>query len=241
MMSPPQPHGLLVSGTDTGAGKTVLSAALISAIARAGMQVDAYKPVVTGLDEQADWPHDHRLLADVAGMAPDQVSPLRFADAVSPHLAAELAGRPVRREQILAGARAAARRAAEREAVLIVEGVGGLMVPLSDDLSVRDLACELSLPMLIAARAGLGTINHTLLTIEAARSAGLAATAVVLTPWPEDPSPMQLSNRKTIERLGQIEVAGLARVSGPNAQELAEAGSKLPWRRWLLDAEPANP
>ena len=72
-----------------------------------------------------------------------------------------------------------------------MEGVGGLLVPLADDFTVRDLAVELALPLLIAASPGLGTINHTLLTIEAARAAGLDVAAVVLTPWPSEPSEME--------------------------------------------------
>ena len=121
---------------------------------------------------------------------------------------------------------------------MIVEGVGGLLVPLAAGFAVRDLARELGLPLVIAARPGLGTINHTLLTLEAARAAGLDARAVVLSPWPSEPSHsgpslMELSNRDTIARLGEIEVATLARLPGPDLERLARAGAALPWRRWL--------
>ena len=116
--------------------------------------------------------------------------------------------------------------------MLVVEGVGGLLVPLSDDASVRDLAVALALPLVIAARPGLGTINHSLLTIEAARAAGLDVRAVVLTPWPAQPSVMQRSNRDTIARLGEVEVAALAEVA-PSAAALAAAGAELPWGAWV--------
>jgi dethiobiotin synthetase len=222
-------RGLFVTGTDTGAGKTIVSAALVAAMARAGERVVAHKPVVTGLDEPAAlWPPDHELLAAAAGMRPEDVAPLRFGPAVSPHLAAQLDGVLIDPAEVIARARAAG----AREDTLIVEGVGGLLVPLSEELSVRDLAVALGLEVLIAARPGLGTINHTLLTLQAARAAGLAVRAVVLTPWPEQPSPLERSNRATIARLGQVEVAALRRVASPAIADLARAGDTLPWRRW---------
>src|ERR1019366_8809367 len=116
---------------------------------------------------------------------------------------------------------------------LIVEGVGGLLVPLSERSSVRDLIRELALRVLIAARPGLGTINHTLLTLESARAAGLEVAAVVLTPWPDDPSVMERSNRETIARHGDVEVAGLGFVPGPDPAALAAATAGLPLERWL--------
>jgi len=228
-------RGLLVTATDTGVGKTVLSAALLAAMAAGGESVCAHKPVVTGLGEESEidqpggWPADHELLGRAAGMTPEQVAPLRYGPAVSPHLAARLAGEQIDPAQLLA----AARSAAPGESTLIVEGVGGLLAPLAEEHTVRDFAVALELPLLIAARAGLGTINHTLLTLAAARAVGLDVLAVVLTPWPESPSEMERSNRETIDRLGGIEVATLGHVRSPNVADLARAGDELPWRRWL--------
>jgi dethiobiotin synthetase len=227
-------RGLFVTATDTGVGKTVLSAALLAAMVAAHERVRAYKPVVTGLEDEDEiltrgsWPADHELLATIAGMAPEAVSPLRFGPAVSPHLAAELAGVEIDSAQLLAAASAGA-----PESTLIVEGVGGLLVPLADDYTVCDLALAIGLPLLIAARPGLGTINHTLLTVRAARTAGLDVRAVVLTPWPAAPSSMERSNHETIARLGEVPVETLGQVTSPSADELARAGAKLPWRQWL--------
>jgi dethiobiotin synthetase len=235
-------RGLFVTGSDTGAGKTVLSAALLAAMAAAGEPVRAHKPVVTGLDETLEpaaegaWPDDHRLLGLAAGMEPEQVAPLRYGPAASPHLAARLAGEPIERAALLAVARSARAEADAAGAALVVEGVGGLLVPLADDFLVRDFAHELGMAVVIAARPGLGTLNHTLLTIEAARAAGLSVRAVVLTPWPAAPDPIELSNRETIERLGALEVQTLGLITCPERGELARAGSRLPWQRWL---EPA--
>lgn len=229
-------RGMFVTATDTGVGKTVLSAALLAAMTSAGEPARAFKPVVTGLEDQqeiaarGEWPADHELLAASAGMTPEEVSPLRYGPAVSPHLAAELAGTPIEPQLLLEAAMAAA---AAPEQTLIVEGVGGLLVPLSEDYSVCDLAVALGLPVLVAARPGLGTINHTLLTLRVARDAGLDVRAVVLTPWPQEPSVLERSNRATIARGGEVEVQTLRRVHGPQASELAGAGEELPWRDWL--------
>jgi dethiobiotin synthetase len=250
-------HGLFVTGTDTGVGKTVLSAALLAAIGAAGEPVAAHKPAVTGLDEPPtgdpgapSWPADHELLGAASGMAPEDVAPLRFGPAVSPQLAAELAGEPLARERVIDAARAALAAASVSDAredgigedgigedglaaTLIVEGAGGLLSPLAEELTVCDLAVALRLPLLIAARPSLGTINHTLLTLQSARAAGLNVRAVVLTPWPERPSRLERSNRDAIERFGFVEVATLPRADGPDLDELARIGGTLPWRRWL--------
>jgi dethiobiotin synthetase len=221
--------GLFVTGTDTGVGKTALSAALLAAMVAAGERVRAHKPVVTGLGEpDGPWPADHELLASAAGMMPEGVAPLRFDPAVSPHLAARLAGERVDPADLVARAR----KAGDDGATLILEGVGGLLAPLADGYTVRDLAVTLELPLLIAARPGLGTINHTLLTLQSARTVGLDVRAIVLTPWPEQPSEMELSNRETIARMGDIEVAVLSQIRSPAISNLAHAGNALPWRRW---------
>jgi dethiobiotin synthetase len=221
-------RGLFVTGTGTGVGKTIVSAALLAAMGAAGEPVRAYKPIVTGLAEApGEWPHDHEVLALAAGMAAEEVAPVRFDPPVSPHLAAAMTDHSIDPADLVAGARA------DPEDILVVEGVGGLRVPLTNDFSVRDLAVELGLPLVIASPPGLGTINHTLLTIEAARTVGLEVAAVVLTPWPSTPSRMELSNSETIARLGAVEVATLEEIASADIAELAPAGERLPWRDWL--------
>ena len=152
-----------------------------------------------------------------------------YGPAVSPHLAAELEDRPIEPAAVV---RAVATAASEHE-VVIVEGVGGLLVPLNAGYDVRRLAAEIGMPMLVAARPGLGTINHTLLTLESAREAGLHVTGVVLTPWPREPDEIAYSNWETIEQLGAVEVSALPRVERPDPALLAAAGGQLPLDRWL--------
>jgi dethiobiotin synthetase len=227
-------RGIFVTATDTGVGKTVLAAAICAALAERGERVAAFKPVVTGTDEEPDeWPRDHELLAQVATIRqrPSDVAPLSFGPAVSPHLAAEMAGDTIEPHELAA----AARRAGDQADVLICEGVGGILVPLTPGYLVRDLAVELDLPVVIAARTGLGTINHTLLTIEAARAVGLDVAGVVMTPWPDEPDEMVRSNKETIERFGNVEVTGLPPTS---PEELAAAGAKLPIDEWMGSSGP---
>jgi dethiobiotin synthetase len=216
-------RGVFVTGTDTEVGKTVVAAALCAALAAAGRRPAAFKPAVTGLDDEpGELGHDHELLASAAGggQRPEEVAPYRFGPPLSPHLAAELAGTRIEPALVVA----AAREQAMRRELLVVEGVGGLLVPLTPGYLVRDLALELGLPLVIAARPGLGTINHTLLTVEAARTAGLAVAAVVMTPWPDEPAALLRSNRETVEGLGRVPVLGLP----PTAPgELAGAGGTL--------------
>ena len=209
-------RGCFVTATDTGVGKTVLAGALVASLRARGADVRARKPVITGLDEPDDRaaPRDHELLATLSGEQPEIVSAARYGPAVSPHLAAELAGHAIDVGALLDGLRGAG--------PVIVEGIGGLLVPLAEGWDVRRLARELRLGVVVAARPGLGTINHTLLTIEAARAADLDLRAVVLTPWPAEPGVLERSNLTTIERLGEIEVATLATVPEISARGTRE-------------------
>src|SRR5581483_9968780 len=106
----------------------------------------------------ATWPPDHELLGAAAGMPGEEVAPLRFGPAVSPQLAARIAGEPLARSRVLRGGEEALRAAALASGTLVVEGAGGLLSPLAEELTVCDLAVALGLPLLIAARPGLGTI-----------------------------------------------------------------------------------
>ena len=218
-------RGVFVTGTDTEVGKSVVAASICAALAARGERVAAFKPLVTGLDEEpGELGRDHELLASAAnsGQTPDEVAPYRFGPPVSPHLAAELAGVTIEPAELVAAARA--------HELVVCEGVGGLLVPITPGYLVRDLAVDLALPVVIAARPGLGTINHSLLTVEAARATGLRVAGVVMTPWPEEPTPMERSNRATVEQLGRVAVSGLPRTT-PDA--LAAAGAGLPLDDWL--------
>lgn len=215
-----------------------MAAAICAALHARGARVAPFKPVLTGIDEPGDpdWPPDDELLASAAAWPHvSTVAPRRFGPAVSPHLAAELAGT----ELVLDELEAAARAAAEGNDFLVCEGIGGLLVPLTGVHTVRDFAARLGLPVVIAARPGLGTINHTLLTLEAARAAGLHVAGVVMTPWPTEPGVLERSNRATVARLGDVEVSALPPLPRPDRSLLATAGAWLPLGEWLSPVRPA--
>ncbi len=199
------PPGVFVTGTGTEVGKTVVAAAIARTLAAEGRVVAVFKPAVTGLEEAGE--HDHELLRRAAGSAQSdaEIAPYRYEPPASPHLAAALAGERIDPEVL----RGAARAAGEGAEMLVCEGVGGFLVPLAADYLVRDLAVDLGLPLVVTAGPGLGTINHTLLTLEAIRAVGLEVRGVVLTPWPEEPTAVEASNRETVAELGDVRVLTL--------------------------------
>ncbi|HEY7424230.1 MAG TPA: dethiobiotin synthase [Gemmataceae bacterium] len=168
--------GLFITATDTGAGKTFVTCGVARLWRREGRSFHVCKPVATGAEGR--WSEDTRLLAEAAGDADlAAVTPFTFAAPAAPPVAARLAGTSVKLEDLIAAVR---RRAADGTTVL-VEGVGGLLCPLTERETVADLVRELDLPLIVVARRSLGTLNHTLLTVEAARHCGLRVAGVVVT------------------------------------------------------------
>lgn len=168
-------HGVFVTGTDTGVGKTVVACALVRGLRARGLDVGVMKPCETGVG--ADGPLDAIRLTRAAG-DPDPlelVCPQRFALPAAPSVAAEHEARRVDLEGL---ARAFAALAARHD-VMVVEGAGGLLVPTRPPATMADLASALGLPLLIATRTALGTINHTLLTLAEAERRGLRVAGVV--------------------------------------------------------------
>jgi len=176
----PAGPGLFVTGTDTGVGKTVVTAAVARALRQQGRAVVVCKPVATGARPVGSrWlAEDTAVLADAAGWAGDweRITPWAFPDEVAPPLAARRRGVALSVSEIAA----AVRQRAQPGAALLVEGVGGLLCPLTERATVADLVAELALPLVVVTRRALGTLNHTLLTLEAARARGLKLAGVVV-------------------------------------------------------------
>ena len=168
--------GVFVTGTDTGVGKTVATCALVRGLRARGIDAGAMKPIETGVGDAG--PMDALALRAAAGGgdALDDVCPQRFALPAAPTAAARAEGRAVD----LAAVDAAYRRLRMRHAWLAVEGAGGLLVPAADGVTMADLAARLGLPLLVVCRAALGTLNHTRLSLEAARRRGLEVIGVVI-------------------------------------------------------------
>ena len=195
-------NGLFVTGTDTGVGKTVVTAALTLALRARGVDAGVVKPVQSGA--LADDPEgDAALLKRWTGVpeSVDEIAPYCFAAPLAPLIAAELEGCAVS----LADAAAAVEAVAARREAVLVEGAGGLLVPAGPGWTIGDLAVELGLPLLVVARAGLGTVNHTALTVLAARQLGLRVAGVVLNGAADDRS---RENARMIEELAGVQVLG---------------------------------
>ena len=169
-------RGVFVTGTDTGVGKTLVACALVRGLRSLGLDVGVMKPVETGVG--AAGPRDAIALREAAGVDDplELVCPFALALPAAPTVAAAAEGRRIDLEVI----RRAFATLASRHGCVVVEGAGGLLVPVSDGASMADLARELGLPLLVVARASLGTINHTLLTLEAARTRGLRVAGIVI-------------------------------------------------------------
>jgi dethiobiotin synthase len=187
-------RGVFVTGTDTSVGKTVVSAALVSRY----RQIDSlryWKPIQTGIDRDDDTAEVCRLTA--CGRERVLDAGIRLPRPVSPHLAARLNGTSIDLGALVEIARA--QSAAER---WVVEGAGGVLVPVNSSDLMVDVIVGLTLPALVVARSGLGTINHTLLTLEGLRSRSVVVAGVVMV------GPPDADNRRAIEDYGRVRVLG---------------------------------
>ncbi|HXZ49018.1 MAG TPA: dethiobiotin synthase [Usitatibacter sp.] len=168
-------RGVFVTGTDTGVGKTIAACALIHALRSAGERVAPMKPVAAGAVERSGLRvnEDSVALMDAAGLALDdidRVTPVLLAEPMAPHIAAAREGRRIKLEPVLAALEAAS----PGGRFLVVEGVGGFLVPLGDALDTADLARAVGLPVVLVVGLRLGCLNHALLTARAIEGAGLA-------------------------------------------------------------------
>jgi dethiobiotin synthetase len=195
--------GLFITGTDTGVGKSVVAGAIAAWFRRQGRRVGVLKPVATGCERRREGlvSTDAEFLAHCADARHplDLICPQRYAEPLAPSVAAERAGQPVDWSAV--------RRSIElicRDSdVLIVEGVGGVMVPLDERHTVLDLASWLGLPAVVVARAGLGTINHTLLTLHALRQVATVA-GVVINRYPAETAGVaEETNPRMIDKWGR--------------------------------------
>lgn len=228
-------NGFFITGTDTGIGKTALSALLLAELRQRGVNAAPMKPVQTGCGGRRTEDRGRRSAPDldyslsVSQMkvsAEDYINmaPYCFEPACSPHLAAELAGTEIEINRIVS---AAQELAAEYD-TLIVEGAGGVLVPLNRRELMLDLMVKLNLPVIIAARPGLGTINHTLLSLRVLKSEGLNVAGIVfVASEPSEPGLIEEDNAVTIEQFGRVPVLGTIPYC-PQLQESAPRYADLP-------------
>jgi dethiobiotin synthetase len=173
-------RGLFITGTDTGVGKTHIACEIVRELRAAGHRVGAYKPVCSGaVSGQAGRPiwDDVEALRQAldSDISDDRISPQRFVAPLAPPIAARQEGRTVDVMELQRGFD----WWSSRSEIVVVEGAGGLLCPLTDTESMADLAKRFELPLIVVARLGLGTINHTLLTVEVARQCGLHVAGII--------------------------------------------------------------
>lgn len=198
---------IVVTGTDTGIGKTVIAGAIGRWFRVRGFRVSVLKPCATGCVRRREGlvSEDAELLAHYADVRfpLDVICPQRYAEPLAPAVAAERAGKPLDWEAIN---RSISAMAAESD-VMIVEGVGGVMVPMDSRHTFRDVAVWLGAPAVVVARPALGTINHTLLSVDALRLAGVSVAGVVMNRYPaENASVAEETNPRAIEKWGKVPV-----------------------------------
>ena len=196
--------GIFVMGTDTGVGKTVVTAAIALAARQRGRDPAVLKPAQTGSDGIKAG--DAEFVAALIGLdePPDAICPYRLRAPLAPAVAASLEGRRLDPQVV---ARAYNDLAARHDLVL-VEAAGGALVPFSDGVDMAALASMLGLPVVVAARPGLGTLNHILLTLEAVHRRGLTVLGVVVSGYPEEPGLDHLTNPPALARLTPVPLLG---------------------------------
>jgi dethiobiotin synthetase len=214
---------LVVTGTDTGVGKTVATAALACSARLAGIDVAVCKPVQTGSPRDDD-------LVDVARLS--GVSALhgrwRYPEPLAPAAAAERAGMALpTRDELVASV------AAVEAKLTLVEGAGGLLVELgSDGATLRDIARDLGAPVLVVVSPGLGTLNHTALTLEALAAQRIPCAGLVIGAWPREPGVAETGNRDALERLAAVRAvlpAGAGSLSAAAFESMSAAAVDAQW------------
>ena len=200
--------GIFITGTDTGVGKTIVAAGLALALRARGIKVGVMKPVATGCDGN----DEHLISQDAVYLweaaeneYPNLTSPCRYRNPLAPSVAAALEKREVDLPKIYH----AYRELQKHYDFIIVEGIGGMLVPLSKDYYVANLIREFNLPVLIVARVGLGTINHTLLTVDAAQVRGFEIRGIIFNRVSNvNISLAEVTNPKVIHELTGIPILG---------------------------------
>ena len=203
-------RSLFITATDTGVGKTVVTAALAMVLREQGVDVGVMKPVATGCVRRREGlvSEDAEFLAHAADVPEPlaEICPVRLAEPLAPTVAAARA----KIELDLAPVWAAWRRLRDAHDILLIEGIGGLLCPVTRKLFAADLAVRFSAPLLVVARPNLGTINHTALTVEAARARGLEVAGIVINRYNHDTADVaMMTNPDEIQRATGAAVLGL--------------------------------
>ncbi len=199
------PKGIFITGTDTGVGKTVVSAALALTLKQSGNKVAVMKPVQTGTDSGGNLDIEFIQSVIETNYPLDNVCPYRFSHPLAPLVAANLVGERIDLERI----KSCYYKLASIHDTVIVEGAGGLLVPLIDNYLMSDLASNLGLSLIIVTRPSLGTLNHTLLTVESAKARGLKVMGIIINQFPSYPGLAERTNPELILKMTGEPILGI--------------------------------
>jgi len=211
--------GFFVTGTDTGVGKTIISAGLICFLNNLGYRTGAMKPVESGCRIQrftglkttsADIliPNDGMFLKKIANMQEpvDIITPIRFREPLAPFTASKIEGKPINIGKI----KDAFSRLSKKYELLIVEGIGGLLVPIKKNYYVLDLAKDIGLPLIVVARPSLGTLNHTMLTVNYAIKEGLRVAGIIMNyNKPPENTIAEKTNSDILKKISPVPIIGI--------------------------------
>ncbi len=213
--------GIFVTGTDTGVGKTIVTAAIAWNLTQVGKRVAVMKPVQTGTIISG--PSDIEFVQMVLGEDNpiDSSCPYSFPDPVAPLVASMLVGEQIQIGRIVD----AYEELASQNDFVIVEGAGGLLVPIHDNYFMSELASDLELPILVVTRPNLGTINHTLLTLESAQRRGIDIAGIVISNFPWDPGIPEQSNPELILSFTGVDLLGVLQNDNSLSVEKGDIGN----------------
>jgi dethiobiotin synthetase len=219
---------IFVSATGTDVGKTFVTTGLIRELRRQGRLVQALKPVISGFDLNAIGTSDTGAILDALGLQPTPdviagISPWRFAAPLSPDMAARREGRTVDFDALISFSRDSI---ATTQGTLLIEGVGGIMVPLDNKRTVLDWMIALGLPVLLVAGSYLGTISHTLSALDVLKRRGLSVISVVISESPASTVDLE-ETAATIRRFGDCDVVTLPRLIAPSHPTFAALAARL--------------
>ncbi|MDQ1005358.1 dethiobiotin synthetase [Neobacillus niacini] len=212
-------NGFFVTGTDTGVGKTIISCGLAAVLKAERMDFGVFKPLLSGISR--DHPEsDTSLLKKMSqtSLSHEEITPFEFKEPLAPYVAGKLEGKVIGIEDVLHRWE----MIKGKHQYFIVEGAGGISVPLGEDFLVSDLVKALQLPILIVARANLGTVNHIFLTVQYAKSLGLRIAGIVINGISDHPDIAEKTNPKLIEELCGVPIVGIT----PKLKDLSSENIK---------------
>lgn len=221
--------GLFFTGTDTGVGKTLIAASVARLFRQDARRFGVCKPVATGAERTANgWlADDTRLLIEAAQSPdiPEEVTRWAFPEPVAPPVAAGFMGIELTLDEL----GRSVRRQAEKHGTVVVEGVGGLLCPLTEKETVSDLVKNLDIPLVIVTRLALGTLNHTLLTLEVATRRGLRIAGIVMNATAPPGGLAEETNLSELARRTSVPILAVVPYQGPTATDVSRELSRVDW------------